>query len=234
MTRKPLTRPLPEKVRLLLLGVWQDEREELRRALAPAATGGEAGSRFLFLTAATFAEAVPMLRARTADVLVCDLDVYLFLRRSAEEPVLEPSAVPTLVLVSPGEERRAAALLEDESAEFLLRAGNYRRLLPAWVRRAVRRRDLYWEEVAALLRHEINNPLTGVLGNAELLLAETSNLPEKGHRRLQTIIELAVRLRDVVRHLEARLASEKGAANGAPEEDCSTERLARLPREVTR
>jgi signal transduction histidine kinase len=57
-----------------------------------------------------------------------------------------------------------------------------------------------------VLRHELNNPLTGILGNAELLLAEIrrqndGQLPNGGQQRLETIAALAVRLRETVRRL---------------------------------
>jgi signal transduction histidine kinase len=58
------------------------------------------------------------------------------------------------------------------------------------------------DEVADLItrvRHEINNPLTGVLGQAQLLLRE--ELSEKARKRAQTIEELAMRLRDIVGQL---------------------------------
>jgi len=54
-------------------------------------------------------------------------------------------------------------------------------------------------EVIARVRHEINNPLTGVLGQAQLLLRE--ELSEKTRKRVQTIEELAIRLRDIVGQL---------------------------------
>ena len=54
-----------------------------------------------------------------------------------------------------------------------------------------------------ILRHEVNNPLTGILGNTELLLArrEQDHLPPAAVERLQTIATLAVRLRETVRRL---------------------------------
>ena len=52
-----------------------------------------------------------------------------------------------------------------------------------------------------ILRHEVNNPLTGILGNTELLLARRDHLPPAAVERLQTIAELAVRLRETVRRL---------------------------------
>jgi signal transduction histidine kinase len=62
------------------------------------------------------------------------------------------------------------------------------------------------EAFGELLRHEMNNPLTGILGNAELLLAEVrrkndGRLPIGGQQRLETIAALAVRLRETVRRL---------------------------------
>ena len=59
-----------------------------------------------------------------------------------------------------------------------------------------------------VLRHELNNPLTGILGNAELLLLEAHrgklDLPMQTLRRLETITELAVRMRETVRQLSDR------------------------------
>lgn len=52
-----------------------------------------------------------------------------------------------------------------------------------------------------ILRHEVNNPLTGILGNAELLLARRNQLPPAVVERLQTIADLAIRLRETVRKL---------------------------------
>jgi signal transduction histidine kinase len=57
------------------------------------------------------------------------------------------------------------------------------------------------EDFGELLRHEVNNPLTGILGNAELLLARRDYLPTVAVERLETIAELAVRLRETVRRL---------------------------------
>jgi signal transduction histidine kinase len=58
------------------------------------------------------------------------------------------------------------------------------------------------DEVADLItrvRHEINNPLTGVLGQAQLLLRE--ELSERARKRAETIEGLAVRIRDIVAQL---------------------------------
>jgi signal transduction histidine kinase len=61
------------------------------------------------------------------------------------------------------------------------------------------------QDFGAVLRHELNNPLTGILGNAELLLVELRRknveLPQQAQSRLATIAELAVRMRETVRRL---------------------------------
>lgn len=54
-------------------------------------------------------------------------------------------------------------------------------------------------DLVARIRHEINNPLTGVLGQAQLLLRE--DLTERSRKRVQTIEDLAIRLRDIVAQL---------------------------------
>src|SRR6185295_15499478 len=57
--------------------------------------------------------------------------------------------------------------------------------------------------------HDINNPLTGVLGQAQLLLRE--ELSEKARKRAKTIEQLAMRLRDIVAELRQVQPSAKAA-----------------------
>jgi signal transduction histidine kinase len=54
-------------------------------------------------------------------------------------------------------------------------------------------------DLAARVRHEINNPLTGLIGQAQLLLRE--ELSDTARRRVQTIEQLANRIRDTVAEL---------------------------------
>ncbi len=58
-----------------------------------------------------------------------------------------------------------------------------------------------WSNFGEMLRHEVNNPLTGILGNAEMLLARRDQLPAPAVARLETIAHLAVRLRETIRQL---------------------------------
>jgi signal transduction histidine kinase len=123
------------------------------------------------------------------------------------------------VVVIGSEERRAelSELIHAGAAEYVKRdegslpsaVGLIRnRLYPAQDPAAVAGDPLEvaLEDFGEVLRHELNNPLTGILGNAELLLAELhrkndGKLPRGGEQRLQTIAALAVRLRETVRRL---------------------------------
>ena len=63
-------------------------------------------------------------------------------------------------------------------------------------------------EMVARVRHEINNPLTGVLGQAQLLLRE--DLSDRARKRVETIEGMAMRLRDIAAELRQ---VQKPAAN---------------------
>ena len=66
-------------------------------------------------------------------------------------------------------------------------------------------------ELVARVRHEINNPLAGVLGQAQLLLRE--ELSEKARKRAETIEELAIRLRDIVAQLRQIQKPHRSSGN---------------------
>jgi len=53
--------------------------------------------------------------------------------------------------------------------------------------------------LVARVRHEINNPLAALLGQAQLLLRE--DLSEKPRTRVQTIEKLAIRIKEIVGEL---------------------------------
>jgi signal transduction histidine kinase len=127
---------------------------------------------------------------------------------------------PVVVIGAANQEKELEALAAAGAADFVTRAGGSlpaalglveRRLLQARqassrMPRTVRNEDAVSEDFGQVLRHELNNPLTGILGNAELLLAEVrrkndGQLPSGGQQRLETIAALAVRLRETVRWL---------------------------------
>ena len=72
--------------------------------------------------------------------------------------------------------------------------------------------------LAAHVRHEINNPLTGLIGQAQLLLRE--DLSDTAQRRVQTIAQLAGRIRDTV--AELRDVQRPNLAAPAGHEDAGT------------
>jgi signal transduction histidine kinase len=60
--------------------------------------------------------------------------------------------------------------------------------------------------LASHVRHEVNNPLTGLLGQAQLLLRD--DLSERSRRRVETIVELSARIRDAVLELRVSVPPE--------------------------
>ena len=70
-------------------------------------------------------------------------------------------------------------------------------------------------DLTARVRHEINNPLTGLIGQAQLLLRE--ELSDTARRRVQTIEQLANRIRDTVaslREIQTPPASARTGGGG--------------------
>ena len=70
--------------------------------------------------------------------------------------------------------------------------------------------------LAAHVRHEINNPLTGLIGQAQLLLRE--ELSDTARRRVVTIEQLANRIRDTVaslREIQTPQPAPQGEVHGA-------------------
>ena len=99
----------------------------------------------------------------------------------------------------------------------MVREGDFRRWPPASSSGGCAPRPLHseilgpafgeWREIGEIFRHEINNPLTGILGNSELLLAHREHLTAADTQRLETVVDLAVRLRETIRRLSAALES---------------------------
>lgn len=121
---------------------------------------------------------------------------------------------PVVAAVNPENARELAVLVVagtvdcvPEGEEFLdLAAALLERRLLAARRLLERVAEAEGDESAdfgSLLRHELNNPLTGILGNAEMLLHRRQRLPQEAVPRLETIADLAVRLRETVRRLSS-------------------------------
>ena len=144
----------------------------------------------------------------------------------AETIAALPCDARIILLGGPGRQTEAATHVARGEMDFVLKAGDYAALAAAMVERELRsalrldrfssaRRLEFSADLSEIFRHEINNPLTGILGNAELLLAHRDRLPAADTQRLQTIVELAVRLRETVRRLSSECENAVHAGHSA-------------------
>jgi signal transduction histidine kinase len=119
---------------------------------------------------------------------------------------------PVILLAAAERQAEILRMVAEGEVEFVARRGEFIPLVAClverrlrWAQRAASSAGSPWAEmpddVAEIFRHEINNPLTGILGNAELLLSHGLRLPPADTQRLQTVVDLAVRLRETIRRL---------------------------------
>lgn len=121
---------------------------------------------------------------------------------------------PVVVLASSERQSDMVGLVVSGEVDFVTLSSEFSSVATAFVERRLNWPQGYSREFrsawtadapsdfAEILRHEINNPLTGILGNAELLLAQLRDkLPPLSVQRLETVVDLAVRLREKVRRL---------------------------------
>src|SRR5215472_261752 len=145
------------------------------------------------------------------------------------DAVVAPLAVHAPVVVIGSAEKRGelAGLIEAGAADFVERRTDALAEARGLIQRRLRQAPKEMESANAndqcgeedfgeVLRHELNNPLTGILGNAELLLTEIrrskdGKVPGGGEQRLETIATLAVRLREAVRRLSEKWEARKHA-----------------------
>src|ERR1700674_1231251 len=132
---------------------------------------------------------------------------------SVESAVALLSGTAPVVVAAAAEKQAGMAfLITSGVVDFVARTGNFLPIVAGMLDRRVRMaeraagmiqfpRDELSGDFGEILRHEVNNPLTGILGNTELLLARRDRLPPSAVERLQTIADLAVRLRETVRRL---------------------------------
>ncbi|HLE36096.1 MAG TPA: histidine kinase dimerization/phospho-acceptor domain-containing protein [Candidatus Acidoferrales bacterium] len=138
---------------------------------------------------------------------------------------------PVVAVVAPERQSELAFLISSGAVDFVVRLGDFVPIAVAFLERRARLAaragssfTLPEPEMLAdfgeVLRHEINNPLTGILGNAELLITEFKRkngerLPPSALHRLETITELAVRLRETVRRLSDAWENRHAPARSA-------------------
>ncbi|HVB87849.1 MAG TPA: histidine kinase dimerization/phospho-acceptor domain-containing protein [Candidatus Dormibacteraeota bacterium] len=128
--------------------------------------------------------------------------------------VLQPfiAIAPVILLAPLQRQAEAARLVASGDVEYVARTGDFVPLAAALLARRMRWARLSesllgppWAAVngdlGTIFRHEINNPLTGILGNAELVLGHSERLTAIDSQRVQTVVDLAVRLRETIRRL---------------------------------
>jgi signal transduction histidine kinase len=67
-------------------------------------------------------------------------------------------------------------------------------------------------------RHDLNNSLTSVLGNAELLLLDADTLPPTAREQLETIHEMALQMHEILRRFSAVAAEAPPAGDSSQDE----------------
>jgi signal transduction histidine kinase len=164
-------------------------------------------------------EAVHRSRPRT--ILLDDriLDAH-----SLADCVAEFSTNIATILVAPYERQsEVARLVAGGQVDFVPRSGEWAQLAASLIERRFRWAQachgltgtVNGRNIGEVFRHEINNPLTGILGNAELILAHSDRLPAIDTQRIRTVVELAVRLRETVRRVSNAWESEPDSAKSA-------------------
>jgi|SRR5579864_7149343 len=212
-----LSTPRPEDEVLLICA----DMMLTRRYLTELANSG--GTHRVPL-ATSIAEAEEMLRGWTPHVIVLDesciqtddgygaADGILKTTDMMESAVSLLTQHASVVVVASAQHQDTLAFLISAGAvDLVARLGNF---VPVTVGLVVRRARIDSQvssgglsererakDFGEMLRHEVNNPLTGILGNAEMLLKLRAEMPQHAVARLQTIAELAVRLRETIRRL---------------------------------
>jgi signal transduction histidine kinase len=199
----------------ILIGMREGrQREDLARAIAR-----DAGLPPRDILVTSSAEDLIARAGRLEPRVIVLEDRILESNTSLEEATRHLAVfAPVAVLARPEDQAALAGLVGMGEVDFIVHAEGAVALAAALVARRLREpqkpaRDFASDFASAwaadlpsdfgeILRHEFNNPLTGVLGNAELLLNQNrGNLSPIAVQRLETIVGLAVRLRESIRRL---------------------------------
>lgn len=160
------------------------------------------------------------------------VDDLAFTQRNPRQALRELSRLVPLILIGQKMEKTFARLIAEGRADFVFRSGNFPLLVAALIDRRMRTGgelarphrfafprsvNLPSQPLAVEclenLPHDVNNALTGIIGNVELVLRAKGRSSVKSARRLQTAVEIALQLRDDTRAIgnhadsQPRLAS---------------------------
>jgi signal transduction histidine kinase len=172
------------------------------------------------VAAATIPKIHEALRRSTPSVVL--LDDRMLGSAPLEDTLLRfTEFAPVALVAAPQKCEEVSKWVVRGDVEFIARIGDFVPLAVAilqrrmrWAKQADSMVGVPWKEFpadfAVILRHEINNPLTGILGNAELLLAHYGDtLPLAALQRVETVVDLAVRLREATRRLSNALETNR-------------------------
>jgi len=120
----------------------------------------------------------------------------------------ELASMQVIMLTAYGDVDSLAKALELGADDYISKPFNDREL-SARVRASLRMKKLQdrvikAERLAAVgalavtMSHEINNPLTGIIGNCQIILARGDSLDPEMKERVQSIMDMAVRISQVV------------------------------------
>ena len=197
----------------VLLGIA--DRDLALRFLAAAERTAKPGSVHMVSTLAHMYERMKRSVPRVivmADDLLNDLPSTEILRQLID--------VAPVILIAPQERlTEISKLVAGGDVEFVAQVGDFLPLAASllerrsrWAERSEISVGQLWGDsscdIAEIFRHEINNPLTGILGNAELVLAHGEHMSATDAQRLRTIVDLAVRLRETIRRLSYALQAQ--------------------------
>jgi signal transduction histidine kinase len=213
----PLAALRPEGAVLL---ICSDEKLTQRYLSELASSGGPHRAP----VATSVAQAEEILHGWTPHVIMLDESClqtdagYAAVDGTLKTPdMMEPTVAlltqhaPVVVVASAHYEDALAFLIGAGAVDLVARTGDF---VPVTVGLVMRRAQIGEQvlygapnvrerirDFGEMLRHEVNNPLTGILGNAEMLLKLRAEMPHRAVARLETIAELAVRLRETIRRL---------------------------------
>jgi signal transduction histidine kinase len=132
---------------------------------------------------------------------------------------------PVVLIAAVERQAEIASVVAAGEVDFVARTGDYAPLAVSLMERRLRgvRESSavpeswsgFSEDLGEIFRHEINNPLTGILGNAELLLSHRERLSLIDTQRLQTVVDLAVRLRETTRRISNAWESQRRSLKSA-------------------
>jgi signal transduction histidine kinase len=223
---------------LLVISGQPDFHEQVQKEL------GRRQNRLCVTDASSFEGARRAIEARSPAVILLEESALASgaIAQEGRKPTLWAAATslaecaPVIVVGSAEHQAELTELLAAGDADYVIGSESCLAVAIGLVERRLRQRLLRINREAAsqnepaseigsqqemrdfgeVLRHELNNPLTGILGNAELLLVELRRrnieLPRQAESRLETIATLAVRMRETVRRLSEEWEAQSESA----------------------